>query len=150
MNRHEKDWFKRKSNHFLPCSVKFKNNMKAFTSSRPSMKAAMLKTVILTLFLLSVIIYDKSSQIKPSNKHVFQQAFRFHVHCPIATKEDGSYLHLMNYLNISDKNLQEQIFQELLQTSTYVVFMKAFPTDAENVANSSVILSYCGFARLKN
>ncbi len=124
--------------------------MKTFTSSPPSVKAAMLKAFILTSFLLSVIIYDKSSQIKPSSIHAFHQAFRFHVHCPITTKEDGSYLHLMNYLNISDKNLQEEIFQELLQTSTYVVFMKAFPTDPENVANSSVMLSYCGFARLKN
>lgn len=124
--------------------------MLSLGNSRPSIKAAMIKTLLLTSFLLFIIIYDKSLHTKPFDTRVFHQAFRFHVHCPVTSQKDGSFLHLMNHLDITDSILKDKIFQELLQMPTYVIFMKAFATDPNNISNSSVIMSYCGFARLKN
>ena len=68
--------------------------------SNPSVKVAMIKAFLLTTAFLILIIYDKSSQIKPSSTEFFHQAFRFHVHCPVTTSSDGSFLHLMEYLDI--------------------------------------------------
>lgn len=80
-------------------------------SKLPSVKATLLRTLLITSILISAILYDKAIRPKPSHLTVYHQAFRFHVHCPITTSKDGSFLHLMEYLGISNEDHQNKIFQ---------------------------------------
>lgn len=79
-------------------------------NSRPSLGAIMLRTLLLTTFLFFAIIYDKKMTTKPFDPKILHQAFRFHVHCPITNQEDGSFLYLLNHLNISDPEVESKIF----------------------------------------
>lgn len=75
-----------------------------------SLKAVVFKSLATTLIVLGVIVLDEAITNNSSDPIVLHQAFRFHVHCPISSPNDGSFLYLMNHLAITDNTLRNNIY----------------------------------------
>jgi hypothetical protein len=76
-----------------------------------SIKAVVLKSLIVSCIVLGIVILDEAIASNNTNIIVLHQAFLFHVHCPVSNIKDGSFLYLMNHLGITDPTLRQTIFK---------------------------------------